>query len=183
MSHGNDTLSQAEIDALLAAVASEPTAVSANAPPGVRIQNMDFRRPSKFNKDQLRTLEMLHDTFARLGATYLSGALRAVGDISVLGAEQVTYGEFISSLPVPAFTNILEMEPLGTNAILALDLPLIFSMIDRLLGGTGQGAGRLRELTDSSCRCRGRSSRGCSPSSPPLGRSWSASTSTCGIRR
>ena len=109
---------------------------------------MDFRRPSKFNKDQLRTLEMLHDTFARLGATYLSGALRAVADISVLGAEQVTYGEFISSLPVPAFTNILELEPLESNAILALDLPLIFSMIDRLLGGTGQGAGRLRELTD-----------------------------------
>ena len=148
MAPGNDTLSQAEIDALLAAVASEPNMATASVPSGVRIQNMDFRRPSKFNKDQLRTLEMLHDTFARLGATYLSGALRAVADISVLGAEQVTYGEFISSLPVPAFTNILELEPLETNAILALDLPLIFSMIDRLLGGTGQGAGRLRELTD-----------------------------------
>jgi flagellar motor switch protein FliM len=148
MAPGNDTLSQAEIDALLAAVASEPNMATANVPSGVRIQNMDFRRPSKFNKDQLRTLEMLHDTFARLGATYLSGALRAVADISVLGAEQVTYGEFISSLPVPAFTNILELEPLESNAILALDLPLIFSMIDRLLGGTGQGAGRLRELTD-----------------------------------
>jgi flagellar motor switch protein FliM len=109
---------------------------------------MDFRRPSKFNKDQLRTLEMLHDTFARLGATYLSGAMRSVADISVLGAEQVTYGEFISSLPVPALTGILELDPLGTNAILAIDLPLIFSMIDRLLGGTGHGAVRLRELTD-----------------------------------
>ena len=56
---------------------------------------MDFRRPSKFNKDQLHTLEMLHDTFSRLGGTYLSGALRCVADITVLGAEQVTYGEFI----------------------------------------------------------------------------------------
>ena len=150
MSGGNDTLSQAEIDALLAAVATEPADAAGDeqASGGARVQNMDFRRPSKFNKDQLRTLEMLHDTFARLGATYLSGALRTVADISVLGAEQVTYGEFISSLPVPALTAILELEPLGTNAILAIDLPLIFSVIDRLLGGTGQGAVRLRELTD-----------------------------------
>ncbi len=149
MAHGNDTLSQSEIDALLAVVASEPSlAGSGESHTSVRVQAMDFRRPSKFNKDQLRTLEMLHDTFARLAATYLSGALRSVADISVLGAEQVTYGEFISSLPVPAFTNILQLDPLGTNAILALDLPLIFSMIDRLLGGPGQGATRLRELTD-----------------------------------
>ncbi len=144
---------------------------------------MDFRRPSKFNKDQLRTLEMLHDTFARLGATYLSGALRAVADISVLGAEQVTYGEFISSLPVPAFTNILELEPLGTNAILALDLPLIFSMIDRLLGGTGQGAGRLRELTDIELSLSRTIITGCWPSCRPRGRSSSASTSTCATPR
>ncbi len=150
MSTGQDTLSQAEIDALLAAVAQEPAsaATDAAAGPSVRIQNMDFRRPSKFNKDQLRTLEMLHDTFSRLGATYLSGALRSVADISVLGAEQVTYGEFISSLPVPALTGILELQPLGTAAILAFDLPLVFTMIDRLLGGPGQGAIRLRELTD-----------------------------------
>ena len=58
----------------------------------------------------------------------------------MLGAEQVTYGEFIASLPVPALTAIVELEPLGTNAILAFDLPLVFSMIDRLLGGAGAAA-------------------------------------------
>ena len=109
---------------------------------------MDFRRPSKFNKDQLHTLEMLHDTFSRLGGTYLSSALRCMSDITVLGAEQVTYGEFIASLPVPALTAIVELEPLGTNAIIAFDLPLVFSMIDRLLGGAGAATYRLRELTD-----------------------------------
>ena len=146
---GKDTLSQAEIDALLAAVAADPK----DAEPELggrqkRIQNMDFRRPSKFNKDQLHTLEMLHDTFSRLGGTYLSGALRCVADIAVLGAEQVTYGEFIASLPVPALTAILELAPLGTNAICAFDLPLVFSIIDRLLGGLGASTHRLRELTD-----------------------------------
>jgi flagellar motor switch protein FliM len=148
---GKDTLSQAEIDALLAAVAADPKDADADGGGGgraKRIQNMDFRRPSKFNKDQLHTLEMLHDTFSRLGGTYLSSALRCMTDITVLGAEQVTYGEFIASLPVPALTAILELEPLGTNAICAVDLPLVFSMIDRLLGGAGAATYRLRELTD-----------------------------------
>ena len=150
MSTGQDTLSQAEIDALLAAVASDPkdSQEEIGSSTQRRIQNMDFRRPSKFNKDQLHTIEMLHDTFSRLGATYLSGALRCIADITVLGAEQVTYGEFISSLPVPALTGILELQPLETNAICAFDLPLVFTIIDRLLGGIGAATHRLRELTD-----------------------------------
>ena len=151
MAGGADTLSQAEIDALLAAVAADdvaPAAIDDDDPYAGRVQTMDFRRPSKFNRDQLRTLEMLHETFSRLGATYLSGTLRSTAEISVLGAEQVTYGEFISSLPVPALTGILELAPLDTMAILAFDLPLVFTMIDRVLGGPGQGTPRLRELTD-----------------------------------
>ena len=146
---GQDTLSQAEIDALLAAVAQEPTGGDERSDRlAQKVQNVDFRRQSKFNRDQLRTLEMLHETFSRLGGTYLSGALRSVAEISVLSAEQVTYGEFISSLPVPALTGILDLSPLETNAILAFDLPLVFTMIDRILGGPGHGSPRLRELTD-----------------------------------
>ncbi|MDX6569117.1 MAG: flagellar motor switch protein FliM, partial [Gaiellales bacterium] len=38
--------------------------------------------------------------------------------------------------------------PLETNAICAFDLPLIFTVIDRLLGGIGAATHRLRELTD-----------------------------------
>lgn len=151
MAGGADTLSQAEIDALLAAVAVEEPSDGPTEdadPYAGRVQVMDFRRPSKFNRDQLRTIEMLHETFARVCGTSLSSVLRSVTDISVLSAEQVTYGEFISSLPVPALTGIIDVEPLGTNAILAFDLPLVFSMLDRLLGGPGQGVARLRELTD-----------------------------------
>ena len=82
---GQDTLSQAEIDALLAAVAQEP-AGSDDRPDRLaaqKVQNVDFRRQSKFNRDQLRTLEMLHETFSRLGGTYLSGALRSVATSSI----------------------------------------------------------------------------------------------------
>ena len=82
---GQDTLSQAEIDALLAAVAQEPTGGDERSDRlAQKVQNVDFRRQSKFNRDQLRTLEMLHETFSRLGGTYLSGALRSVAEISVL---------------------------------------------------------------------------------------------------
>jgi flagellar motor switch protein FliM len=69
-------------------------------------------------------------------------------EVSVTGAEQIPYGDFVSSLPVPTFTSVLEVSPLGTNAMASIDLPLLFAMIDRMLGGPGTNPSRVRELTD-----------------------------------
>ena len=110
---------------------------------------MDFRRPSKFNRDQLRTLEMLHDTFARLGGTYLSGALR--GRRRHLGAgRRAGHLRRVHLVAARAgLHGILELEPLETNAILALR-PAARLHDDRPPAGRHRatGAGRLRELTD-----------------------------------
>lgn len=112
------------------------------------VRKMDFARPSKFNKDQLRTLQMLHESFCRRASTFLSGSVRSLVEVSVTGAEQIPYGDFVSSLPVPTFTSVLEIAPLGTNAMASIDLPLLFAMIDRMLGGPGTNASRVRELTE-----------------------------------
>lgn len=112
------------------------------------VRTMDFARPSKFNKDQLRTLQMLHEGFCRRASTYLSGSVRSLVEVTVTGAEQIPYSDFVSSLPVPTFTSVLEVAPLGTNAMASVDLPLLFAMIDRMLGGPGTNAGRVRELTE-----------------------------------
>lgn len=112
------------------------------------VRLMDFARPSKFNKDQLRTLHMLHDQYCRRASTYLSGAVRSLAELSVSGAEQVSYGDYVATLPVPSFTAVLEIAPLGTNAMITIDLPLVFSLLDRLLGGPGTTGLRIRELTD-----------------------------------
>jgi flagellar motor switch protein FliM len=154
-----EALSQSDIDSLLAMAAEHPQA--AEPAPGAavartggadqrsrHVRKMDFARPSKFNKDQLRTLQMLHEAFCRRASTYLSGNVRSLVEVSVTGAEQIPYGDFVASLPVPTFTTVLEVTPLGTNAMASIDLPLLFAMIDRMLGGPGTNISRVRELTD-----------------------------------
>jgi flagellar motor switch protein FliM len=166
-----EALSQSDIDSLLAMAAEHPAAdaapgapapVVAAAPPAAApaqaprtpqqrhryVRKMDFARPSKFNKDQLRTLQMLHEAFCRRASTFLSGSVRSLVEVSVTGAEQIPYGDFVSSLPVPTFTSVLEVAPLGTNAMASIDLPLLFAMIDRMLGGPGTNVNRVRELTE-----------------------------------
>lgn len=150
-----DSLTPSDIEAALAAVA--PPA-PANGGPALEItevrsrqrtiRKMDFARPSKFNKDQLRTLQMLHDAFCRRASTYLSGTIRSLVEINVVSSEQVPYGDYVATLPVPTFAAVLDVHPLETNAMAAIDLPLLFPMLDRMLGGPGAASERVRELTE-----------------------------------
>jgi len=117
-----EALSQSDIDSLLAAAAEVTAGPGMAKSHGRYVRKMDFARPSKFNKDQLRTMQMLHENFCRRASTYLSGTVRSVVEVSVTGAEQIPYGDFVSSLPVPTFTSVLEIAPLGTNAMATIDL-------------------------------------------------------------
>ncbi|MBY0397379.1 MAG: flagellar motor switch protein FliM [Thermoleophilia bacterium] len=146
----SDVLSQSEIDALLSAISSGDVDAAqmreeAEEP---HVRTFDFLRPSKFSKDQLRTVEMMHENFCRLVQTQLSAQLRTMVELDVISADQVSYGEFVTSMPVPALINIVSMEPLEGNAILEINLPIVFSVIDRLVGGPGTHRPKLRELTE-----------------------------------
>jgi flagellar motor switch protein FliM len=146
----SEVLSQSEIDALLAAMSSgdlDAVQIRSQADEP-QARPFDFLRPSKFSKDQLRTIELLHDTFCRSAQTQLSAALRTMVEIEVVTADQVTYGEFVNSMPTPSLITIVTMEPLEGNAVLEVNLPIVFSVIDRLVGGSGTHRPRLRELTE-----------------------------------
>ncbi len=107
----------------------------------------DFRRPDKFAKDQLRTLQMLHETFARLYASSLSAYLRVPVHVDLVSVEQVPYDEYIRSL-TSSIINIFSMAPLSGQAILEMEFNVILSMIDRLLGGPGSMTKSSSVLTD-----------------------------------
>jgi flagellar motor switch protein FliM len=145
-----DVLSQAEIDALLSALSTgEVDADEIQEEQRQRkVKVYDFRRPDKFSKDQIRTLYMLHENFARLLNTYLSAQLRAMVQVNVASVDQLTYEEFVRSLPNPSVISVLEMSPLKGNAILEINPSIIFAIIDRLFGGSGQVVAKPRALTD-----------------------------------
>ncbi|MFT3786259.1 MAG: flagellar motor switch protein FliM [Tepidisphaeraceae bacterium] len=149
-----DILDQSEVDALLAAVGgvtdSAPAASDAKADPfgagfailpGGRATEIehslyDFKRPERVSKDQMRALEALHEGFGRNFGASLSGYLRTIVEVSVAHLEQLTYSEFIHSLPNPTCFNLLKAEQLDGQICLEISPLIIYPIIDRLLGGS-----------------------------------------------
>ena len=145
-----EVLSQEEIDQLLTAInagESEPEDFRPAADTR-KIKIYDFKRPDKFSKEQIRTVSIMHETFARLTTTSLSANLRSMVHVHVASVDQLTYEEFIRSIPTPTTLAIINMDPLKGNAILEIDPAVTFSIIDRLFGGSGEGTKAQHELTD-----------------------------------
>ena len=145
-----DVLSQNEIDELLSALSTGVvTAEDIKTEQKQRkIKLYDFKRPDKFSKDQIRTMYMIHENFARLINTYLSAHLRTLVHIDVASVDQLTYEEFVRSLPNPSVITIFQMRPLKGNAILELNPNIVLAIIDRLFGGPGLPPPKPRSLTD-----------------------------------
>jgi flagellar motor switch protein FliM len=142
-------LSQEEIDALLASATSGSSAQEAQVggtSSGVVVYN--FRRPDRISKDQLRSLHFLHDRFALNVSTSLSAFLRAMTEVSIVSVEQFAYSEFLMSLPDPTAFYAIGMHPLDGLGALELNPAIAFSMVDRLLGGTGTTPPPNRALTE-----------------------------------
>ncbi len=142
-----DVLDQSEVDALLAAVdggqverdgASQVHGRGGGRAdgPGVEVHTYDFKRPERVSKDQMRALEALHEGFGRNFGAALSGYLRTIIEVSVANIEQLTYSEFIHSLPNPTCFNLLKAEQLDGQLCLEISPLIIYPVIDRLLGGS-----------------------------------------------
>ncbi|MBS1723225.1 MAG: flagellar motor switch protein FliM [Armatimonadetes bacterium] len=154
----SEILSQAEIEALLTSLNGEaagPAAFGGEANAGAAraaratstaYEVYDFRRPDKFSKDQLRTLQMLHETFARLAGSGLSAFLRNPVNVDLISLEQVPYEEYLRSISSSVFT-IMSIPPLNGQAVLEIEFATVFTMIDKLLGGPGKSVDR-QSLTD-----------------------------------
>lgn len=147
----NEVLSQDEIDQLLQAISTGESEADEFKPvtDTRRIKIYDFRRPDKFSKEQIRTVSNMHETFARLTTTSLSAQLRTLVHVHVASVDQLTYEEFIRSIPTPTTLAVINMDPLKGNAVLEIAPEITFIIIDHLFGGSGDTGGKVnRDLTD-----------------------------------
>jgi flagellar motor switch protein FliM len=143
-------LSQEEIDALVNQLAT-PESVEPATFADRKIKSFDFRfnkRLDKFGTNQLQTLRTLHDNFTRLLNNSLSVYLRTRVEATIVSIEQISYGDFIASIGIPSILSVFSMDPLPGSGMIQVDLNLVFSIIDRLLGGPGWFPQHLRDLTD-----------------------------------
>lgn len=147
-----DILSQGEIDALLSAFATgEGPAEGTAEAEDERIREVkvyDFNHPDRFSKDQIRTMHNLHDHFARVFSISLSAFLRTIVEVKLVSVDQISYEEFIRSIPNPTYLCIINMDPLEGKALMELSPTLSFPVVDRLMGGRGNVFKKNRELTE-----------------------------------
>jgi len=113
-----------------------------------KIEIYDFKRPYKFTVEQKRAILAIHETFARLSTNSLTAQLRTIAHVHVASVEQLTYEEFLRSIPTPTTLAIINMYPMNGNAIMEIDPAIAFAIIDRICGGTGENTKSQHELTD-----------------------------------
>lgn len=144
-------LSQEEIDALLSISPSDQSTnaiemqdisnssvkIISSRKKKANAEKYDFTMPSRLSKDHLKALNALHSSYARALSSYLSISLRTGVEIECNSIDQMTYGEYISSLFDPTCIGVFSLKPLRGVGIIEISMPLVFPIIDSLLGGSG----------------------------------------------
>ncbi|MBD8025763.1 flagellar motor switch protein FliM [Ureibacillus sp. Re31] len=145
-----DVLSQSEIDALLSAISTgEMSADDMKKEEETRkVKVYDFKRALRFSKDQIRSLTRIHENFARLLTTYFSAQLRTYVQITVASADQIPFEEFVRSIPNMTLINVFEVPPLDGNILMEINPNIAYSMLDRLMGGSGSSYSNVDNLTE-----------------------------------
>jgi len=133
----SDILSQAEIDELLNALASgDSMEAPVETQESVEAKVYDFKKANKFQKEHMRTLHIVFQTFGQLLASKLSGIMRTNCECDVLSVEEQIFSEFINSLPIPAVLSIMRLLPMRGSVLMELSPEVGYTMISRLLGGS-----------------------------------------------
>ncbi|MGE4296026.1 MAG: flagellar motor switch protein FliM [Campylobacterales bacterium] len=148
-----DILSQEEIDALLEAVDDDDTSPEELFEKEKKLEQRqvtlyDFKRPNRVSKEQLRAFRSIHDKMVRTLSAQISSVMRSIVEIQLHSVDQMTYGEFLMSLPSPTSFNVFSMKPLEGSGVLEINPSIAFPMVDRLLGGKGEAYDSSRDFTD-----------------------------------
>ena len=145
-----EILSQAEIDELLNAlnIGEDPEAFTQSSSTYTNIKPFDFRKANKFPKEQMRTLNVVFQSYGQLLATHLTGILRTSCECELLSIEEITFNEFNNSLPSPVILAILNIMPLSGSVLMQVSSEVAYIAINRLLGGAKSGNEADRPFTE-----------------------------------
>src|SRR5512145_3446696 len=95
-----------------------------------RATRNDFKRPNRIYKNVLQSLHFLHERYARNLALNLSAYLRTIADIVLLSVDQLSYAEFLMSLPETTCINVVSIKPQGGRLAYESNPTLVFAVIE-----------------------------------------------------
>lgn len=145
-----DILSQNEIDDLLKALSTGELDAQQiqTTTQEKKVRSHDFKRASKFAKDHIKTLNIIHDNYARLVTNFLTGYLRTLVQVDVVTVEALPYSDFSNSVSNPVVLAIIDFTPLSGSIILEIEPHIAYALVDRILGGKGSSMEKVREFTE-----------------------------------
>lgn len=144
-----EILTQNEIDQLLRDLNNGSVVGTIEAPQvGPRIKKYDFRTANKIPRDQIKTLGIIYENFARLLATFLTGTLGVYSEASLISLEEQSYQEFTNSAPPNSLLAILKMEPLQGPTLFQVSPDIAYAILECLLGGPGSISANRRMFTE-----------------------------------
>ena len=107
----------------------------------------NFRRPDKFSKEHLKALQDIHRDFVRHLAQTLTGYLRMEVEIDVISVDQLTYEEYVCSMPPHIQNMVFKLNPLTGEISMGMSPEVLAVILDRMLGGAGMSSEHGKELT------------------------------------
>ncbi|NLY47017.1 MAG: flagellar motor switch protein FliM [Tissierella sp.] len=130
-------LSQQEIDSLLAAldtgeIDSETVLEEKEVD---KVKSYDFRRPIKLSKEYINTLYMIFENFSKIAGNLLSSQIRSNAKIALGGVEQISYDEFLRSIPRSTLLGMFRSKPLTGIQLLEINPQFCMQAIDLMCGG------------------------------------------------
>ncbi|HKJ84660.1 MAG TPA: hypothetical protein VKA06_01220 [Spirochaetia bacterium] len=103
-----------------------------------KVKRYDFKRPDKFSLEQIRTFRIIHETIARGLAATVSTRVGRSAEVEVRVVDQLTYAEFMASVPQASAFAVLGIPPLRGPIMLQVDGTLAQLLADASCGQVGE---------------------------------------------
>ncbi|HBV68998.1 MAG TPA: flagellar motor switch protein FliM [Clostridiales bacterium] len=148
-----EILSQSQIDELLNNLSSGDVSIQELETSEKKVKEYDFRSPKKITKETIKLLKGIYENYCRMVTSQLTSSLRLMCDVTVEQVEESIFHEFNNALDDYVLMGLIDVKyPDKTMAdsqiLMEVSKPLSFVIIDRLLGGSGEEYGNLRDYTD-----------------------------------
>jgi flagellar motor switch protein FliM len=111
------------------------------------VATFDLRQAGHPSAVQIQGLETVHKICAKKISDVLSSLLRVGLEAEFASVEQLSCADFLEKVADPTYLLSLGAS-VDAGALMQIDLPLVFPILDLILGGTGKDTTELRELTE-----------------------------------
>jgi flagellar motor switch protein FliM len=131
-------LSQEEIDALLKGISEGEieTQKEVVVEEQVETKSFDYSQFTRGKKERLPALDFIYDRFSKSLRSALSLFVEKEVEVNLGTLQNVPYGDFIKTVPLPTNMNIVVTEKLKGFFIVIFDAKLIFTVLETIFGSS-----------------------------------------------